>query len=82
MVDCRSDDLIWAMRVHLGPWSLENAMRKVLEEVSRIRGDLTPPSPLEERDLLDYMARSVGPLLSITLYLCSENRISSPPARA
>lgn len=71
LVDCRSDNHIWAMRVHLGPWTLETAMRKVLDEVSRIRGDLKP-SPLEERDLLDYMARSVGPLLSITLYLCSE----------
>jgi hypothetical protein len=54
------------MPLHLGPWSLDEAMRRVGVEVERL--GLRPPPAAE----LARVARELRPLVGLVLYLCSE----------
>lgn len=62
-------DFVYSFMLHLGNFSIQTAMKKVLEEAAK---NVPGYEPENEKAILDYMTGAVAPLLSIVLYLCSE----------
>lgn len=60
------------MPVHLGPWSLVEAMRRTFSEASRQSGTHGMALPYVQHEDIDAgLALALGPFLSLLLYLCS-----------
>lgn len=61
-----TDTGLVAIPIHLGQWTLVEAMQRVIAEASR----QVPGSPLPDRST--ELAETLNPIVSILLYLCSE----------
>lgn len=59
--------------LHLGPWTIEEACRKAVEEGGKQaeRLGLSPPSA-QQPQLAGAIAQAVTPMVSVLLYLCSK----------
>lgn len=66
-----ADSMLLPIPVHLGPWSLEESLRRMVSTASAHAVELGMGEA--PADLLPAIQARVGPMVSLLLYLCSQN---------
>lgn len=75
-----TDKKLWPVPIHLGNWPLVEALKRATDESAKhISGG--PPVPVPQTNDLYYLSTMLAPLISLVLYLCSDEPDYSDPQK-